>query len=81
MARQANRYCLSLKASSRKGLSVPCGGYEECAPDYAIRHEDFPFLTLEYVLAGKCRVRLGQREAQLAAGVVLHMVRQRHMKF
>jgi AraC-like DNA-binding protein len=68
--RRANRFYLSLKSGRKKALSVLCGGYEECASDYAIHREAFPFLTLEYVLAGKGRVRLGGREGALAAGVV-----------
>lgn len=68
--RKAQRFYLNLKASPKKGLNVLCGGYEECAPDYAIHRAAFPFLTLEFVLAGKGNVRLGQRQAALAAGVV-----------
>jgi hypothetical protein len=48
---------------------VLCGGYEECDADYVIQRDAFPFLTLEFVLAGKGRVRLGDREAAMAPGM------------
>ncbi len=68
--RRANRFYLNFKARPQRALAVVCGGYEDCAADYAIRRDQFPYLTLEYVLAGKGCVQLGERTAALAAGVV-----------
>jgi len=68
--RRAARFYLNLKASPNRSIQVLCGGYEECAPDYVIRRDAFPFLTLEFVLAGKGLVKLGQRKATLTAGIV-----------
>lgn len=51
-------------------LGLVMGGREHCNPDYAIRRATFPFYGLEYVAAGRGRVRLDDRWHELGPGMV-----------
>ena len=55
----ARRFYLDLKPSPRTPLSLVCGGWEECAADYAIDRGDFPYFSIEYVASGRGDVTLG----------------------
>jgi len=60
----ARRFYLNLNPRRTRGMTVVCGGWEECAADYRIERADFPFLSLELVAAGRGEVRLaGERHA------------------
>jgi AraC-like DNA-binding protein len=45
-----------------------CGGWEECAADYAIDRATFPYLSLEFVAAGRGELILAGRRHALAPG-------------
>ncbi|MHC4398993.1 MAG: hypothetical protein ACYTG0_04865 [Planctomycetota bacterium] len=40
--REARRFYLDLAPPPDTPLAVVCGGYESCAPDYAIHRSSFP---------------------------------------
>ena len=66
----ARYFFLNLAATGREPVTLTMGGREHCNPDYAIARREFPYFVLEYVLAGKGTVRLGQRAEPLRPGVV-----------
>jgi len=66
----ARRFYLDLKPRLTKGLTVVCGGWEECAPDYTIDRATFPYLSIEFVAAGRGHVALGGQTHPLAPGTV-----------
>jgi len=47
---------------------VVCGGFEAADADYEIRREDFPWLSLEFVLAGQGELTLNGVKSPLRAG-------------
>lgn len=66
----ARRFYLNLKPRPGRGLTVVCGGWEECAPNYRIERDGFPYLALELVAAGRGEVRLGGQTHPLGPGSV-----------
>ena len=67
---QARRFFLNLDPPPRDRLVVVSGGVEDCAPNYAIKRESFPFCSFEYVARGVGRLRLGRMEHRLQPGIV-----------
>lgn len=67
---QARRFYLTLNPRPRSQLQVVCGGLEQCAPDYAVDRASFPFHSIEFVLGGYGRLRLGHAELELQPGSV-----------
>lgn len=66
----ARRFYLNLRPRSRRGLTIVCGGWEECAADYSIDRATFPYLGLEFVAAGAGELVLGGKEHPLEPGTV-----------
>jgi len=66
----ARRFYQNLKPRATRGLTVVCGGWEECAPDYAIDRKTFPYLSLEFVASGRGALVLGGRRHELGPGTV-----------
>jgi len=66
----AERFYLDLGKSPHEDLVVACGGLEHCAPDYRIDRRTFPFLSVEFVAAGRGAVRLGRKHHRLAPGTI-----------
>ena len=66
--REAQRFYLDLNPPRGRTLAVVCGGWERCAPDYAIHRPSFPYLSLEYVVQGRGTVALGGRRHPLEPG-------------
>ncbi|HEX2852556.1 MAG TPA: AraC family transcriptional regulator [Opitutaceae bacterium] len=66
----ARRFYHNLKPRPTRGLSIVCGGWEECAPDYMIDRKTFPFLSLEFVASGRGQLQLGSRSHALEPGTV-----------
>lgn len=65
------RYFFRHLAPSQRGpVALVMGGREHCNPDYAVRRASFPFYGLEFVAAGRGRVRLDDRWHALAPGMV-----------
>jgi AraC-like DNA-binding protein len=51
-------------------FSVVCGGWEECAADYAIDRKTFPYLSVEFVASGQGDLVLAGRPHPLRPGTV-----------
>jgi AraC-like DNA-binding protein len=66
----ARRFYLDLNPPRRAALTVVCGGVEQCAPDYQVRRDSFPFHSIEYVAHGNGRLQLGRRSFELRPGSV-----------
>ena len=47
-----------------------CGGWEECAADYAIDRETFPYLSVEFVAAGRGELILDGKRHDLEPGTI-----------
>jgi AraC family transcriptional regulator, arabinose operon regulatory protein len=58
------------QATDDARLNVVGGGCEWCAPDFRMERDTFPYVAMEFVCAGRGRVRLGKREHALSAGVM-----------
>lgn len=59
-------------AGRREGpLGVALGGREYCPPDYLVRRQSYPWVTVEYVAAGQGEVQVGRGPVEpLRAGTV-----------
>ena len=57
-------------AAAKSGLHALYGGVEDCAPDYRIERERFPYCSLELVVAGEGEVILNGRRHRLRPGAV-----------
>lgn len=66
----ARRFYLNLNPGRTRGVTVVCGGWEECAPDYAIDRASFPYLSIEFVARGLGEVVLGGERHVLRPGTV-----------
>ena len=66
----ARRFYLNLKPRPTPNLTVVCGGWEECAPDYTIDRTTFPYLSIEFVASGRGELRLNGKSHPLAPGSV-----------
>jgi AraC-like DNA-binding protein len=66
----ARRFYLNLQPSRGTKLAVVCGGVEQCASDYEIRRETFPFYSIEYVARGEGWLTLGKRRYDLKPGTI-----------
>jgi AraC-like DNA-binding protein len=69
--RQSRRFYLDLLPHPGSSLSVVCGGWERCAPEYAIKFQHFGNFAIELVVSGKVSVELSGRQYMLGAGGVL----------
>lgn len=47
---------------------VTCGGIENCSSNYSIERTEFQFYSIEYIVAGKCRLSMGDKEQILSPG-------------
>jgi AraC-like DNA-binding protein len=73
ISRQIEEYryfSLNLSSSSNSELTVVCGGWERCGPDYLIDRDDFGFYALEYVAKGKGLLTVDGVESKLMPGSV-----------
>jgi AraC-like DNA-binding protein len=68
--REARRFYQNLRPSNKIRLSVVCGGWERCSPDFSISREFFPYYGLEFVVGGKGRLLLDDQEYSLSYGIV-----------
>lgn len=66
----ARRFYLNLHPRAGRALTVVCGGWEECAPDYTIDRKTFPFLSIEFVTAGRGQLLLDGHGHSLEPGTV-----------
>lgn len=68
--RDARRFYLFEKHPRADQLTVVCGGWEECAADYAIDRTTFPYFAVEFVSSGEGELVLGRQRHALQAGSV-----------
>lgn len=68
--REARTFYLDLAPPSDTPLAVVCGGYESCAPDYAIHRSSFPYYSIEFVAQGKGSLILDGETFSLFPGAV-----------
>jgi AraC-like DNA-binding protein len=68
--REARRFYLDLAPPSDAPLAVVCGGYEVCAPNYAIHRSSFPYYSIEFVVRGRGTLNLGGQRFTLFPGAV-----------
>jgi AraC-like DNA-binding protein len=66
--REARRFYLDLSPAADTRLAVVCGGYESCAPDYAIHRTTFPYYSIELVTRGCGSLVLGGQTFALSPG-------------
>ena len=66
----ARRFYQNLRPKSGQALTVVCGGWEECAPDYTINRRTFKFLSVELVASGHGELELNGRHHALEPGTV-----------
>jgi AraC-like DNA-binding protein len=67
---QARRFYLNLNPPRGTRLAVVCAGVEQCAPDYQIQRDSFPFHSIEYVAHGCGKLKLGRHRFELQPGSV-----------
>jgi len=68
--REAQRFYLDLAPPPTEPIAVVCGGYEQCAADYAIHRVNFPYYSIEFVIRGKGSVNLGGQDYSLTVGTI-----------
>jgi AraC-like DNA-binding protein len=66
----ARRFYLATQRPPADGLSVVCGGWEDCASQYVIDRATFPYFAVEFIAAGEGTVWLADRRHALRAGTV-----------
>ena len=76
--REAQRFYLDLAPPPEEPIAVVCGGYEQCATDYAIHRTSFPYYTIEFVVRGKGSMTLDGKDYPLTVGSVFPTVRVLH---
>lgn len=67
---EARRFYLDLAPPATKPTAVVCGGCEQCAPDYAIHRDTFPYYSIELVTRGQGTLTLAGQDYALLPGVV-----------
>ncbi len=67
---EARRFYLDLAPAASKPVAVVCGGWERCAPDYAIHRPTFPYHSIEFVIRGKGTLSLAGQDFALLPGAV-----------
>ncbi|GAA5479228.1 HTH-type transcriptional activator Btr [Haloferula helveola] len=69
MSRQVESSRLFWFNPDGESCSVVSGGYECCASDYRIERPGFQWYSLEFVVGGRGKLKLGDRETALRPGV------------
>lgn len=66
----AKRFYLNLNPPDTQPLTIVCGGWEECRPDYGIDRTSFPFLSIEMVAEGGGQLVLAGHRHTLEPGTI-----------
>jgi len=61
---------MNLNPARGHRLTVVCGGWECCTPDFHVERADFPFLCVEFVASGSGKVILEGKEWPLRRGTI-----------
>ncbi|MCW1922336.1 AraC family transcriptional regulator [Luteolibacter arcticus] len=67
---EARRFYLNLNPPPGHTLTVVCGGWESCAPDFHVERADFPFLCVEFVAGGAGKLAMAGKDWPLRRGTV-----------
>jgi AraC family transcriptional regulator, arabinose operon regulatory protein len=65
---QQVRHTRCFFVGEKSPVPLVAGGCEWCRADFLVEREEFPFLALEFVAAGRGKLRLGSRSYQLEPG-------------
>lgn len=65
---RAQRFYLDVEPRKHRPIQVICGGWEEVAADYVVDRRDFPYLSLEFVAAGRGELTLESQTRELLPG-------------
>jgi len=68
--KDARYFFLNLAPRKTARVELTMGGFEHCQPDYFVAREDFPFISIEYVVAGRGTAVVGGRRLELGPGVI-----------
>src|SRR5262245_38486100 len=52
------------------GITVICGGWEQCAPDYVIERDQFRFHAIEFVVRGRGNLHVFGHDYELGPGML-----------
>ena len=63
-------YYLDLRPAPTPGITVVCGGREQCNPEYVISRRELTYLSIECVDQGRGEVRVARQTFRLQAGSV-----------
>lgn len=63
-------YYLDLTDHSDKSLSIVCGGWERCRPDYVMKRSTFLYNAIEFIADGKGTLEIGGQTVPLVPGMV-----------
>lgn len=66
----ARRFYLNLKPRYGTAITIVSGGWEECAADYIIDRDSFPYYGVEFVAAGKGELVLNGKRHALTPGTI-----------
>lgn len=66
----SRRFYLDLLPPENDSWTVVCGGWEQVAPDYLVRREDFPYLCIEFVADGRGVLDLDGKTRKLSPGSI-----------
>lgn len=67
---KARRFYREVGARPPSALSVACGGWEQCTPDYHLKRDDFPYWSVEFVAGGEGTLQLAGEKHRLERGAV-----------
>lgn len=67
---KARRFYREASLRLPSGLTVVCGGWEQCTPDYRLKRSDFPYWSFEFVAGGEGGLKLAGTKYRLERGVV-----------
>lgn len=67
---EARRFYLEAQPPAKNGITVTCGGWERCAPDYRVSRQQFPSIAVELVVAGQGQLEINGRIHPLSRGSV-----------
>ncbi len=67
---EADWFYLDNYSRAHQQLTVVCGGWERCEPEYCINRLDFPFYSIEFVARGKGLLKVKDQSHTLLPGNV-----------
>lgn len=68
--RKARYYYFQTQVDPHAELSVIFGGFEQCASDFEVRRNSYPWYVLEYAVKGFCQLTVNGRPLLLRRGTI-----------